>query len=82
MENDYALMVVFTVLVICVSASELIKAWIKTHAAQRLSQNKQNQEVELAKLAEENSRLKDRVSVLERIVTESDYQLKREINQL
>lgn len=82
MENDYALMAVITVFVICVSASEMFKVWMKSRATQTTSGVGKADKSQVEQLATENAQLKERIATLEKIVTDSAYQLDQEIKSL
>lgn len=82
MENDYALMAVITVFVICVSASEMFKVWMKSRISQTSSGHNKADQSQVEQLAAENAQLKERIVTLEKIVTDSAYQLDQEIKNL
>ncbi|GGI90212.1 hypothetical protein [Shewanella gelidii] len=78
MENDYVIFALVVLLVIGSTATELFKSYLKTKAQTR---NKDNDSA-VAELKQENNQLRERIQVLEKIVTEDSHQLKTEINRL
>ncbi|MGI2258682.1 hypothetical protein [Shewanella sp. GXUN23E] len=82
MENDYALMTVITVFVICVSASEMFKIWMKSRNAYTRSGIGKADKTQVEQLTSENAQLKARIATLEKIVIDPAYQLGQQIKNL
>ncbi|WP_281214164.1 hypothetical protein [Shewanella insulae] len=78
MDKQQVVMIVMLVLVVATSLSELYKYRLRQERRRTAPGNRD----EMARLRQENQRLAERVSVLERIVTDGDYQLKQEFAEL
>ncbi len=78
MDKQQVVMIVMLVLVVATSLSELYKYRLR----QERRRPTRGDTDEMNRLRQENQRLAERVSVLERIVTDSDYQLKQEFAEL
>ena len=74
MENDFAILALLLTVVIGATASEMFKYYIKSRHLNRNSTTDQT----LAELKAQNQVLFERVQVLEKIVTDTDYSLKQE----
>lgn len=74
MENDFAIMALVLIIVIGTTASEMFKYYMK---------HKQHSDHgSVAELKSQNQALIERVQVLERLVTDSDFELKQQFKKL
>ncbi|MFV0597565.1 hypothetical protein [Shewanella sp.] len=71
MENEYVLMVIMVTFVVGVSATEMFKHYLKIR--QLGGGNERQLEDKLTQLSLQNQVLTERVQVLERIVTDAEY---------
>ena len=78
MDKQQVIMIIMLVMIIATSLSELYKYRLRQDKRKSTTGNTDD----VARLKLENQRLAERVSVLERIVTDSDYQLKEEFAAL
>ena len=78
MDKQQVVMIIMLVLVVATSLSELYKHRLRLDRRRSTPRNTD----EVDRLKQENQRLAERVSVLERIVTDSDYQLRQEFAAL
>ncbi len=80
MENEYVLLVIMVTFIIGISATEMFKHYLKMR--QLGGGNNRQLEDKLTQLSLQNQVLIERVQVLEKIVTEPEYDLKQKINAL
>ncbi|MCJ8302712.1 hypothetical protein [Shewanella sp.] len=80
MEKELIIMVVMIVFIASVTFTEGLKQYLKLRKVSRSDINQDELELEL--LRKQNRHLEARVQTLERIVTDSSYDLKQEINAL
>lgn len=80
MENEYVLLVIMVTFIIGVSATEMFKHYLKMR--QQGGGNNRQLEDKLTQLSLQNQVLIERVQVLEKIVTEPEYDLRQKINAL
>ncbi|UJF22308.1 hypothetical protein [Shewanella sp. OMA3-2] len=74
MESDFAIITLVLIIVIGTTATEMFKYYMK---------HKQNLDTSsVAELKSQNQALVERVQVLERLVTDSDFELKQQFKQL
>ncbi|MCL1064950.1 phage shock protein B [Shewanella benthica] len=78
MEKELIIMVVMIVFIASVTLTEGLKQYLRLR---KVSRSDINQD-ELELLRKQNRHLEARVQTLERIVTDSSYDLKQEINSL
>ena len=78
MEKDIILMIVMIAFIVSVTLTEGFKHYLKLRKVTKTDINQD----ELALLRKQNSHLEERVQILEKIVTDGSYDLKREINAL
>lgn len=80
MEKEFIIMVIMVTFIIGVSATEMFKHYLKMR--QLGGGNNRQLEDKLTQLSLQNQVLIERVQVLEKIVTEPEYDLKQKINAL
>lgn len=82
MENEFVLMVIMVTFIIGLSATEMFKHYLKAHQLGVGTADDRYLEDKVTQLSLQNQALIERVQVLEKIVTEPEYELKQQINQL
>lgn len=82
MENEYVLMVIMVTFIIGISATEMFKHYLKARQLGVSTANDRHLEDKVTQLSLQNQALIERVQVLEKIVTEPEFDLKQQINQL
>lgn len=82
MEKEYILMVIMVTFIIGFSATEMFKHYLKAHQLGVNPTGDKQLEDKVTQLSLQNQVLIERVQVLEKIVTESEYELKQQISQL
>ncbi|ASJ98462.1 MULTISPECIES: hypothetical protein [Shewanella] len=78
MDKQQVVMIIMLVLVAATTLSEMYKYYLKQQKRKQVSDNTD----EVLRLKQHNEQLEQRVRVLERIVTDNDYQLKQEFETL
>ena len=78
MENDFAILALLLTVFIGATISEMFKHYLRYRQGFNHSATDQS----IAELKAQNQVLFERVQTLEKIVTETDFGLKQEINQL
>ncbi|QDF77062.1 MULTISPECIES: hypothetical protein [Shewanella] len=78
MDKQQVVMIIMLVLVAATTLSEMYKYYLKQQKRKQVSDNND----EVLRLKQHNEQLEQRVRVLERIVTDNDYQLKQEFETL
>ncbi|GIU36852.1 hypothetical protein TUM4637_35550 [Shewanella hafniensis] len=82
MENEYVLMVIMVTFIIGMSATEMLKHYLKARQFGVGAADDRHLKDKVTQLSLQNQALIERVQVLEKIVTEPEYELKQQINQL
>ncbi|MCU8008199.1 hypothetical protein L5M11_11825 [Shewanella sp. SM87] len=84
MENEYVLMVIMVTFIIGMSATEMLKHYLKARQFGVGAADDSHLKDKVTQLSLQNQALIERVQVqvLEKIVTEPEYELKQQINQL
>ena len=82
MENEYVLMVIMVTFIIGISATEMFKHYLKARQFGVGAADDSHLKDKVTQLSLQNQALIERVQVLEKIVTEPEYELKQQINQL
>ncbi|EGT3628342.1 hypothetical protein FAP94_18455 [Morganella morganii] len=82
MENEYVLMVIMVTFIIGMSATEMLKHYLKARQLGVGAADDSHLKDKVTQLSLKNQALIERVQVLEKIVTEPEYELKQQINQL
>ena len=82
MENEYVLMVIMVTFIIGMSATEMLKHYLKARQLGVGAADDSHLKDKVTQLSLKNPALIERVQVLEKIVTEPEYELKQQINQL
>lgn len=82
MENEFVLMVIMVSFIIGLSATEMFKHYLKARQSGVGTVDDRHLEDKVTQLSLQNQALIERVQVLEKIVTEPEYELKQQINQL
>jgi len=82
MENEYVLMVIMGTFIIGMSATEMLKHYLKARQLGVGAADDSHLKDKVTQLSLQNQTLIERVQVLEKIVTEPEYELKQQINQL
>ncbi|MBI1676801.1 MULTISPECIES: hypothetical protein [unclassified Shewanella] len=82
MENEFVLMVIMVTFIIGLSATEMFKHYLKARQLRVGTADDRHLEDKVTQLSLQNQTLIERIQVLEKIVTEPEYELKQQINQL
>ncbi|MCS6210266.1 hypothetical protein [Shewanella baltica] len=82
MENEYVLMVIMVTFIIGISATEMFKHYLKARQLGVGATDDSHLKDKVTQLRLQNQALIERVQVLEKIVTEPEYDLKQQISAL
>ncbi|MCS6136533.1 hypothetical protein G3496_16530 [Shewanella baltica] len=82
MENEYVLMVIMVTFIIGISATEMFKHYLKARQLGVGATDDSHLKDKVTQLSLQNQALIERVQVLEKIVTEPEYDLKQQISAL
>ncbi|MCS6237232.1 hypothetical protein G3495_19260 [Shewanella baltica] len=84
MENEYVLMVIMVTFIIGISATEMFKHYLKARQLGVGATDDSHLKDKVTQLSLQNQALieRERVQMLEKIVTEPEYELKQQISAL
>ncbi|ABS06241.1 hypothetical protein [Shewanella baltica] len=82
MENEYVLMMIMVTFIIGISATEMFKHYLKARQLGVGATDDSHLMDKVTQLSLQNQALIERVQVLEKIVTEPEYELKQQISAL